>query len=238
MVLLDVGEYSFLLYLQPEKQSETDEKDTRTNTVTRNEDFPETDGAEQSTTMTSSAIMTIPAYSRLIEMVAIELCNAVSDTDEMGDEQAKEENESIPFSESGQHVVFINRASQKVAIYSDGNEYKGQKGRDRKGKPRNEQASADGTVAIDSRHVLTSVLPPNVVAAFDDLMSQVHEQMSSLDKEVLQLCTYMSQGWVFAHAQDDKELYMFFNASKFVTVSDVQHAADRVRTKLFDDFVR
>jgi hypothetical protein len=45
----------------------------------------------------------------------------------------------------------------------------------------------------------------------------------------------MSQGWVFAHAQDQKELYMFFDASKFVTVSDVQHAADRVRKELFND---
>ena len=91
---------------------------------------------------------------------------------------------------------------------------------------------------VDRRHIFASNLPLNVVEAFDDLMNQVNERMTSSNGEIVQLCTYMSQGWVFAHVQDQKELYMYFDASKFVTVSDVEHAADRVRIELFNDPIR
>ena len=220
LVLLDVGPYSFLLYLRPGTRAACNENGaSQLNSKT-----------EQSSGMTSSAIITIPAYSRLLEMIAINLSNAVTSARDLETDSVESKQENT-LAESGQHVVFIDRATQRVVLFSDGDERNSQ----RKGNKKWNETSAGISSGMDC-HILASNLPPNVVAAFDDLMTQVYERTTSSKESVLQLCTYaMPEGWVYAHAQDDKELYIYFKASKFVTISDVQRAADRVRTTLFKD---
>jgi len=237
LVLLDVGEYSFLLYLRPGEAAVNHEEIA---SYASNED-----STEQGTTMASSAVIIIPAYSRLLGMVAIDLANAVSTACDL-EEDAVDEGRENPFTGSGVHVVFIDRVSQRVVLYSDDNDGSRQRTGSSKagcaklrGKPtRTDQTPVDVSSGVDCRHILASNLPSNAVAAFDDLMNQVHERISSSNEGILQLCTYMPEGWVYAHAHDDKEIYIFFNASQFVTVSDVQHAADRMRTELFNDSIR
>jgi hypothetical protein len=191
---------------------------------------------EQGLDLTSSSIITIPAYSQLLEKIAMDLVSAVASAgDVLSLGNASDEERCDPFAAPGQHVVFIDRSTQRVILHSDKAVQKGRRSGDKNGFVELRALSLDPSSGLDRRHILASYLPPNVVEAFDDLMKQVYEVMASSDEELLQLCIYMSKGWVFAHAQEQQELYIYFEANKFVTVSDVQHAADRVRTELFKD---
>jgi hypothetical protein len=190
---------------------------------------------QQGLDLASSAVIKIPVYSRLLGKTLGDLANVVdSARDNEGIETTQEK--SNPFAECGQYVIFIDRLTQRVVIHScSKGVQKRKRSVDKNGIFELQALSVDPSSNVDRRHIFVSKLPLNVVEAFDDLISQINERMAYSDGEILQMCTYMSKGWVFAHAQDQKELYMFFDASKFVTVSDVQHAADRVRKELFND---
>lgn len=238
LVLLDIGEFNFLLYLKT-GESLLDGKDVTLVPSLPGSDLNEEEATEsvqqQGLDLASSAVIKIPVYSRLLGKTLGDLANVVdSARDNEGIETTQEK--SNPFAECGQYVIFIDRLTQRVVIHScSKGVQKRKRSVDKNGIFELQALSVDPSSNVDRRHIFVSKLPLNVVEAFDDLISQINERMAYSDGEILQMCTYMSKGWVFAHAQDQKELYMFFDASKFVTVSDVQHAADRVRRELFND---
>lgn len=98
---------------------------------------------------------------------------------------------------------------------------------------------------LDCRHLLASRLPLDVCLAFDDMINEVTKRKddqqisSSTDKRdsdngqssVIELCTCMRYGWIFAFATEEKEIYAFFDSSIYVTVADVQSAVLRIKER-------
>ena len=106
---------------------------------------------------------------------------------------------------------------------------------------------------LDCRHKLAAYLPLDVMHAFDDMFNEVGrlskrrdvlrltmndsvpEQSSAQDSSsdnVIELCTFLPQGWVYCHANGSQELYILLDTSKFVTIADVQKASVRVRERI------
>ena len=244
LALFDVGEYSFLLYLRPGKSLVGEEETGPPKLIALSSDADDggpTDSPTEGVSMASTAVITDPVYSQLLQTVALDLANAAngaSDCDGASTDQTGET------TNAGQCVVFVDRMAHRVALLFDEDALTGESLGAKKAtfakqlgnSTQYDFASSEALSGIDCRHLLVSSLPPDVVSAFDDVMSDVHSQKSKgKEKAALQICTYMPQGWVYARAYNDQELYVFFNASKFVTVSDVEHAADRVRTKFFNE---
>jgi len=100
---------------------------------------------------------------------------------------------------------------------------------------------------LDCRHLLASRLPLDVCLAFDDMINEVTRRRdaqranaSSLSSNygngndypsIIELCTCMPHGWVYAFATQEKEFYVFFDSSIYVTVADVQSAALRIKER-------
>ena len=92
---------------------------------------------------------------------------------------------------------------------------------------------------MDCRHKLASYLPVAILLAFDDMFIEIgkHRKEDATAKSI-ELCTFLSQGWVYSRAFRNVELYILLDTSKFVTISDVQKAVTRVRERLFNDKIR
>jgi hypothetical protein len=100
-------------------------------------------------------------------------------------------------------------------------------------------------LGLDCRHLLASRLPLDICLAFDDMINEVrnakHTTTSSLTKgkgkedklasSILELCTCMPYGWMYALAAQEKEIYVFFDSSIYVTVADVQSAVLRIKER-------
>uniref|UniRef100_A0A7S2EI43 Uncharacterized protein n=1 Tax=Ditylum brightwellii TaxID=49249 RepID=A0A7S2EI43_9STRA len=119
--------------------------------------------------------------------------------------------------------------------------------------------------ALDCRHLLASHLPLDVMLAFDDMVNNIHchrvrqeidgkaasglDHSSSIDNgeipqnlvgssgdsKIIELCTFLPQGWMYAHAHGYRELYILFDTNMYITITDVQKAALRVRDDFFND---
>lgn len=106
---------------------------------------------------------------------------------------------------------------------------------------------------LDCRHKLAAYLPLDVMLAFDDMFNEVgrlsHRQnllsltmndamfkANSTDvnssSKTIELCTFLPQGWVYCHANEEQELYILLDTSKFVTIADVQKAVVKVRDRI------
>ena len=106
-------------------------------------------------------------------------------------------------------------------------------------------------LGLDCRHFLASHLHLDVLLALDDMMNELalrrrQQQQQSLHRSddinvecattiagrstVLELCTCMPFGWVYACStgHDEKEVYAFFDSSVYVTVADVQTASLKI----------
>lgn len=244
LALFDVSEYSFLLNLRPGESllSEAETGPLKSFSLAFDAyDGGPTNSSMEGVSMASSAVITDQVYSQLLQTLAVDLANAANGAHDCDGASMDQKDENA---EAGQCVVFVDRIAHRLVLLSDEDVRKGQSLGDKKAisakqlgnSTQYDFVSSEALSGIDCRHLLVSSLPPDVVSAFDDVMSDVHSQKSTgKEKAALQICTYMPQGWVYAHAHNDQELYIFFNASKFVTVSDVEHAADRVRTKLFNE---
>lgn len=102
-------------------------------------------------------------------------------------------------------------------------------------------------LGLDCRHLLASRLPLDICLAFDDMINEVRNvrrtTISSFSKgesnddeftsSILELCTCMPYGWIFALATEDKEIYVFFDNSIYVTIADVQFAVLRLKERYF-----
>ena len=108
-------------------------------------------------------------------------------------------------------------------------------------------------LGLDCRHFLASHLPLDILLALDDMMNELalrrrqhQQQQQRLQSDgmhlecattmvgrssLLELCTCMPLGWVYACStvHDEKEVYAFFDSSVYVTVSDVQSASVKIQ---------
>ncbi|MGK3736076.1 MAG: hypothetical protein ACI8RD_000599 [Bacillariaceae sp.] len=103
---------------------------------------------------------------------------------------------------------------------------------------------------LDCRHLLASRLPLDVCLAFDDMIHEVTTRkdaqgsvsLSISDSEVkneddasspcvVELCTCMPYGWIYAFATREKDIYVFFDNTIYVTFADVQSAALRIQER-------
>ncbi|VEU39967.1 unnamed protein product [Pseudo-nitzschia multistriata] len=99
---------------------------------------------------------------------------------------------------------------------------------------------------LDCRHLLASRLPLDVCLAFDDMISEVARcratEQASLSTSLnntsgndnsltIELCTCIPCGWVYTFATQEKELYIFFDSSIYVTMADVQSAAQVIKER-------
>mmetsp|Transcript_42536 Transcript_42536/g.102878 ORF Transcript_42536/g.102878 Transcript_42536/m.102878 type:complete len:736 (-) Transcript_42536:1748-3955(-) len=118
------------------------------------------------------------------------------------------------------------------------------------------QSSLEWSVlGLDCRHRLASHLHLDVLLAFDDMMNDIATKKfsqgdnddndddfttaaagggssSTARTKYVELCTCMTLGWVYGCANEDTELYAFFDNSTYVTVSDVQNAVKRIQNKV------
>jgi len=104
-------------------------------------------------------------------------------------------------------------------------------------------------LGLDCRHLLASRLPLDICLAFDDMINEVTtvkqvELLSSPKGEgndgetrssTTELCTCIPYGWIYAHAAQEQEIYVFFDSSIYVTISDVQSAVLRIKERLMND---
>ncbi|KAG7346787.1 hypothetical protein IV203_005856 [Nitzschia inconspicua] len=84
-------------------------------------------------------------------------------------------------------------------------------------------------LGLDCRHSLASRFPLDVCLAFDDMINEMSRKLECDPDSPLEICTCISYGWVYAYGKGDKEIYVFFDNSIYVTVADVQSAASRIR---------
>merc|ERR1712238_429378 len=104
---------------------------------------------------------------------------------------------------------------------------------------------------LDCRHILASRLPLDICLAFDDMMHEVStrkdaqlravalstsdngvkDEDADFSRSVVELCTCMSYGWIYAFTTLDKDIYAFFDSSIYVTFADVQSAALRIKQR-------
>lgn len=100
------------------------------------------------------------------------------------------------------------------------------------------------TLGLDCRHFLASHLHLDTILAFDDMMNEIAKRKKkestgrmdaegddSVRRDIVELCTCMPLGWIYACATETIELYAFFDSSIYVTVADVQSAATRIQER-------
>ena len=159
--------------------------------------------------------------------------------------------------EAGSSVIYVDRLSNKVVLYNNNNADK-------------QSSAADGNIDgaavmaaggeigskmhthteflihsdddLDSRHMLASRLPLDVVLALDEMMKEVRQSSRCQNIEsnsnavggsrVIELCTFLPQGWVFCRAHEHRELYGVFDPNVYITLADVQKATMRIRREL------
>ncbi len=101
------------------------------------------------------------------------------------------------------------------------------------------------TLGLDCRHLFVSRLPLDICLAFDDMINEVRNvkcrgapststqdgNQDSANSNTLELCSSMTCGWIYALATKEKEMYVFFDSSIYVTVADVQSAVQRIKER-------
>lgn len=159
--------------------------------------------------------------------------------------------------EAGSSVIYVDRLANKVVLYNNNNADKqssaalggiggtavmsdgGEIGSDMQSYREFLIHSDDD---LDCRHMLASRLPLDVVVALDEMMKEVRQSSRCHDIEsnnnavggsrVIEMCTFLPQGWVFCRAHEHRELYGVFDPNVYITLADVQKASMRIRREL------
>lgn len=217
--LFDYGDFSFLLFLGRGLSSEDDEDEFY--------------------------------YQDLFELIEKRMSLVLDDVPTPKD---IESSQPRPWEGPGQDVIFVDRQMQSLVLFSDPGQ-NGSSQSDKKGKKsrmsRTRFFNSSGgsrssprrgsnmwtklALGLDCRHVLASRLELDSLLAFEDAMNEVaqqRERTSLCDVHPLEMCTFLSSRWVYTYADGDKELYILFDAVRYVTVADVQAAATRIRHEL------
>jgi hypothetical protein len=250
VTLFDVGQYSFLLYFHPGATMEA--SDLLCNSL----DNLLPDEVDDLLVGFSQAVGPISPYAALLGELADSLTKCVM---EIGTEVESPESvfsfEEVP----GQYTVFVDRAMEELVLFSNrgipnnveeegaGGGKSSRKDLAAKKYTQDDDCKRNGVKAtipgLDCRHFLATHLAEDVVVAFDDMMSSVSESKydplraydECRNRKEFELCTYLAQGWMWACASGDKELYIFFDSKKFSTIADVETSANCMRNALFNE---
>ena len=90
---------------------------------------------------------------------------------------------------------------------------------------------------LDDRHRLANHLSLDTLLALEDAFEEVLQYQknrhncrdSAILPSYFEMCTLLQNYWVYCHVEQDKELYILFHTSHFVTMSDVQQVAQQMR---------
>jgi hypothetical protein len=290
MVMYEIGDFAFLLYMDAHRDAVTWE--TSNSSFTQIEEGNALPPKLENVNNVSLPPQPLSSHiSLLLEELSQSLSNIVLEATEDDDTMAPPKLVSGPKSPSdirlvswdapGQDIVFVDRFEHKLILFSDRNYQSMSKTREKKKSPGRSpgrrrflgfssgKTSGSGdkskspirdtrtsnsdwsALGLDCRHRLSSHLPLDTVLAFDDVINEVNKmQNRKHDSEdeglkksfspksrtsndgIVELCTCMSQGWIYAFADNERELYAFFDSSIYVTVADVQNAAVQIRKHL------
>lgn len=250
-VLFDVADYSFLLYLDlgdfAQVADVLDDKSDDTKVFHLNHN-------ELSFSQTACPVSTC---GEILEQLADGLAACVLEAETHGHTGSLSLSDVV-----GQHTIFIDRSMEKFALFSNrgiftgGDGSKGPKiGISSRKSHAAMNATDDGTTVrnsmeasmtgLDCRHSLATYLSEDVVLAFDDMMTFVQDTRNKRGAirafddychgDVVETCTYLVQGWMWASASGDKELYMFFDSKKYGTMTDIENIAHSTRNAMFQE---
>lgn len=185
-----------------------------------------------------------------------------AETDAQGEDSRQRNDVAMELTtEPGQDVIIVNRELNKLYLYSDRKSPIQKDKKKSSGPPRrifgfmNKSHSNSGdsdrvnnqaiqlewtNLGLDSRHLLASHLHLDTILAFDDMMNEIARRRRSAATQgrdsidMVELCTCMPLGWIYAFATGKMELYAFFDSSIYVTVADVQSAASKIQEQFFE----
>lgn len=144
--------------------------------------------------------------------------------------------------ERGVDIVFLDRLQQKAIVLPNPEAPSKDTSRRRSttgsspGVGKNDRESLilnDNTLSTDYRQLLLSRLPNNIANAFDDMMSEIDIRKRNKCDEGIELCTYLSYGWLWATVHNQQELYVLFELTECMTVTEMQRRTDKIRRKFF-----
>ena len=90
-------------------------------------------------------------------------------------------------------------------------------------------ANALSIFGLDCRHILASRLTLDSLLALEDAMDSIR----SRERDPFETCTSLSSHWLYAYACNQQEVYLLADATKYVTIADVQRCARGIRDELF-----
>jgi len=127
--------------------------------------------------------------------------------------------------EEGLDIIFRDNCEHNVAIYT----------RNINLKENMNQFQSLSWNHNDYPRFLSSTLSHNVILALDETFSEIKTTETDFENmafPVRELCTFLPQKWVYGVSQNQKELVIIFDATRFATFADVQKAACRVRNRI------
>lgn len=211
MSLFDCGDFSFLLFLGRGVSLEVDEDESY--------------------------------YQDLFELIEKRTSCILNDTPTS---QHIESSQARPWEGPGQDVIVVDRQIQSLILFSDPGQNGSGQSDEKDKKSRMSRArffnSSGGSrpsprrgsnmwtrlaLGLDCRHLLASRLELDSLLAFEDAMDEVAQQRgrtSLCDVHPLEMCTFLSSRWVYTYADGERELYILFDAVRYVTVADVEDA--------------
>jgi hypothetical protein len=157
--------------------------------------------------------------------------------------------ESKTWTEPGQDIIFVDRETLRVVIHASTAGHKSSSSKPsvattRKGHGRQtsdthcnnisdlEKSSLPG---FDCRHYLASHFRLDSLLAFADAMNEIAQHgrtnSESNNDGLFEMCSSLPQGWMLAMAVAERELYVLFDSSLYVTINDVQNAVTRIRNE-------
>ena len=147
----------------------------------------------------------------------------------------------------GADIVFIDRELDNLILFSDpsrqivveterGSRSPRRPGNSTPPKPRSElrDSSTLGSDHFDCRRHVAANLPPEMILCLEGAFEKVSKVTT--EAQPFETCTFLPQGWLYV-LKDKKgdhhfELYIIFDVSKFVTLTDVEIAAREIRRNI------
>ena len=168
-----------------------------------------------------------------ISMNGIHNGSGISSSNSTGNQQ--------PMKWDGCQVIFIDRERHSLFLHGADQQHSPSSTASSFFKPPVSEALLL-TYGLDSRHFLASRLSLDATLALEGAMEELRfhngndsnrcSSGNSSSSTAFEACTSLSNQWVYAHAVEHQELYILFDATKYVTITDVQRQALEIRSEL------
>jgi len=93
---------------------------------------------------------------------------------------------------------------------------------------------------LDSRQLLALGWSFDTILAFDDVLTELRHRTTTRPEETerktgLELCTMLTDQWMYGYAEHDYELYVRLDAKLYATLADVETATRRIRFEFLNN---